>query len=241
MYEAARVLASLTCLALLGMGTQCRTASQELLPVRAGDALDLEGFDEIQGRLEAPWEFPLDVQRSGDVTEAAVIDSCRSYFELTRRGFAATPIKFQLAIGAECHALRALSVAAPSERSHLAGFLLDEALPLLPVDLAVVISNDQARRVAEARERGLSWSDLEPRLEAVHEGDQVLRIDGPGFSVRLTVYGFGDFDVDGQEDVLLRSDAWLDEGTWATTRLLALTRSPDDTKLRMVREFDLTE
>ncbi len=212
------------------------------LEVRWTSALPLDSLAEIDQRLAAPWEYPLEVSRRSGQPKKAVITNCLSYFDLTRQGFEATPFPPQLALGADCHALRVLSHAVPAQRTYLTGFHLDEkAINHLPPDLSLILSRDDARNVAAANQRGLSWRAFQPISRVTRENSHSMLVEGNGWNVRVKIYAFGDFNADGLEDLLLTTQGWLTQGTYATTRLLALTRFQDGGRLDLLTEYNLTK
>ncbi len=237
-----KLLCVATVLVLVGWSAVRHARGETALAVRWTSALALSSLEEIDQRLVALWEYPLELRRVSGQRQTAVITNCQSYFDLTRQGFTSTPIKYQLVLGADCHALRALRQATPARRTHLAGFHLKEAvLNDLPPDLSLVISNDDARKVAAANQKGLSWREFEPIKRITLEKGQAMRVEGDGWGVRITVYAFGDFTADGLEDLLVKTDAWLQAGSYATTRLLLLTRRQAGARLDLVTEYDLTK
>lgn len=212
------------------------------LEVRWTSALPLNSLAEIDQRLAAPWDYPLEVSRRSGQPKKAVITNCLSYFDLTRQGFEATPFPPQLALGADCHALRVLSGAVPARQTHLAGFQLDEkGIDHLPPDLSLILSKDDARNVAAANKQGRSWRAFQPISRVTRENDHTVLVEGNGWNVRMKIYAFGDFNTDGLEDILLTTQGWLTQGTYATTRLLALTRFQDGGRLDLVTEYNLTK
>lgn len=199
--------------------------------------------EDLEHRLAEPWGYSIDVYRSAPdgETSVAVMNDCASYFELSARGFEARPLYDQLAVGADCRALRAVAEAAPSRTSHLRGFRLDQdSVEVLPPDLSLVISDEDADRVEAASADGKSWLELEPIDTVTSEGEAAILVEGEGWAVRVEVLAWGDFDGDGLEDVLVKLTGWLSEGSYRTTRLLALTRRQAGARLDPVSEYDLS-
>ena len=207
--------------------------------VRWAAALRLENLETLEQRVTQSWATPIPVTRAG--ADSALMTDCRSYFELTATGFESTPVKYQLAVGAECHALQALGEATPAQRTHLARFTLDsQALGILPPNLALSISNDELRAVEIASAKGLTWPEYEHISSATAEREHALRVNGDGWGSRVEIYGWNaDFDADGFEDLLVKVHGWLTEGSYETIRLLLLTRTREGGRLDLVKEYDL--
>lgn len=217
-------------------------AGHSTLQVRWTSALALNSLEQIDQRLAASWEYPLDVSRFAGKLEKAVITNCLSYFDLTKQGFQSTPLTYQLALGADCHALRALRQAVPAQRTHLAGFQLDaQTINDLPPDLSLIISQDDVRKVAAARKAGHSWRELQPITRVTPESSHTVLVEGHGWGERLEIDAFGDFNHDGLEDILVKTHAWLTGGTYTTTRLFVLTRFQDGGRLHVVTEYNLAK
>jgi hypothetical protein len=229
-------------LAVVGGLVSWQAVGDPALKVRWTSALALNSLEEIDQRLATPWEYPLDVSRFSGKLEKAVIANCLSYFDLTRQGFESTPFTYQLVLGADCHALRALSQAVSAQRTHLAGLQLDEkVINDLPPDLSLVLSKDDARKVAAAHKEGRSWREFQPITRVTRENSHTMLVEGHGWKVRMEIYAFGDFNGDGVEDILVKTHGWLTEGTYAATRLLVLTRFQDSGRLHLVTEYNLTK
>ena len=234
----------LTAAAILVMGwlALCQAIGDTPLTVRWTPALTLNSLEDIDQRLAAPLEYPLDVSRFAGKMERTTITNCLSYFDLTQQGFESTPLTYQLALGADCHALKALRQAVPARQTHLAGFhLTEKVINDLPPELSLIISKDDARKVAAAHKKGLSWRQFQPITQVTLENDHTVLVAGQGWRVRLELYAFGDFNGDGMEDILVKTQGWLTEGTYQATRLLTLTRTHDSGRLHLVTEYNLTK
>lgn len=232
----------LAAMAVVGCLILWPAVGDTVLDVRWTSALALNSLTEIDQRLAAPWDYPLEVSRRSGQPKKAVITNCLSYFDLTRQGFESTPFAVQLVLGADCHALKALSQAIPAQRTHLAGFQLHEqVINDLPPDLSLILSKDDTRKVAAANKQGLSWREFQPITRVTRENSHTVLVEGNGWNVRIKIYAFGDFNADGLEDILVTTHGWLTEGTYATTRLLVLTRFQDGGRLHLVTEYDLTK
>ena len=68
-----------------------------------------------------------------------------------------------------------------------------------------------------------------------------MLVEGHGWRVRLELYAVADFNQDGVEDLLVKTQGWLTAGTYATTRLLALTRFYESGPLQLVTEYSRTQ
>ena len=213
-------------------------------PIRWTAILDLPDLQAIEQRLAQTWSDALQMwpdNRRPMPTGAGplAVTDCPSYFRLSGQGYEARPYRSQLAQGVECHALKGLAGARPARLSYLYDFHLTEETPgMLPPGLSLVLSDEEERKVAAADAKGLSWRDYEP-LTASPQGATALRVEGDGWGMRLSLYAWADFDGDGVEDILVKSQGWLSEGSYQTTRLFALTRTARGERLELMKEYDL--
>ena len=137
---------------------------------------------------------------------------------------------------ADCLILSELQHAIPATSSHVAELKWDEhVLPLLPPQFAIDVSAESLRKAEAAATRGLSWPDIDKSLTASAEGPDQIKVEGDGFRERLILWGRGDFNGDGMEDLLVQSLDTLTEGTYRNTRLFILTRKSAGGKLFIVR------
>src|ERR1700739_3896870 len=121
---------------------------------------------------------------------------------------------------ADCLTLQALQHAASATSSHVARLKWDEhILPLLPPQFAISVSVESMRKAEAAARRGQSWSDFDKSGTAATDGVDQIVVRGEGFLERLILWGRGDFNGDGVEDLLVQSLDTLTEGTYRNTRL----------------------
>jgi len=141
---------------------------------------------------------------------------------------------------ADCTVLEELRNAKPANRSFLAELKWDEhILQLLPPQLSITVSEEAGRRAEAAAERGQSWPKFDTTVKAEAAGSDQVGVRGNGFVQRLILWGRGDFNGDGFEDLLVQSLDTLTEGTYRNTRLFILTRKTAHGKLSLVRVIPL--
>ena len=74
-------------------------------------------------------------------------------------------------------------------------------------------------------------------MSASAKGADRIIVSGKEFREQLILWGRGDFNGDGNEDLLVQSLDTLTEGTYRNTRLFVLTRKSADAALSVVREL----
>ena len=141
---------------------------------------------------------------------------------------------------ADCLVLQQLWSAKPARASYLHEVRWDaRVLPLLPPQLAITVSAESERAAGAAAGRGQTWRDFDPSAAAqagAPRPDEIV-VTGKGFVERLILWGRGDFNGDGLEDLLVQSLDTLTEGTYRNTRLFVLTRRTADGPLSVVRSL----
>lgn len=141
---------------------------------------------------------------------------------------------------ADCLVLQELWSAKPARASYLHDLPWDaRVLPLLPPQLAITVSAESERAAGAAAGFGQTWRDFDPSAAAAAgaRGPDEIVVTGKGFVERLILWGRGDFNGDGLEDLLVQSFDTLTEGTYRNTRLFVLTRRTADGPLSVVRSL----
>jgi hypothetical protein len=199
--------------------------------------LELKSLRDIDARLGAPFPDAVEMARGREVVEAA---NCRALLDLRSKGYEAAGGSLGYArerhFGAVCTALTALNAAAAPKTSHLADFrLTPQAIGVMPPILAAsFIHADGAALEAEAR--GLSWREFEPKLVARMDGEELV-VTGSTWEVRAEIYARGDFNGDGLDDLMVRAAESATGGSYASTRLVLLTRREPRGKLTTLRRL----
>jgi hypothetical protein len=219
------------------------------IPIWWSPDLELTSLSDLDHRLAKPLDEPLDVRRSTSpekpfdqqTYEVASVTNCVTLRDLTKRGFNASinpDYKYQLGLAAECNTLELLKTVKPAWVSYLKTFRLDKtAVNILPPRCSVIVSRDDQRKVAAAEAKGLSWQKYEHIGTAEVTKDGQLEVKDADWRVRLTLYARGDFNRDGVDDIVLRKDQWLTEGTYGATSLLVLTRFEEGAILKVIEEI----
>jgi hypothetical protein len=188
-------------------------------------------------RLREPFDSPLPFKNGGQSLEA------RNCIDLLRyRGSGFAPVSDREAgitqsLVVDCLAVKALYHARAPRVSFLRTFRLDaQALGILPPDLAPIISDEDRQKVHKAASKGMSWKQFDPSATASVQGES-FAVLSEDTRTTVKIYGRGDFNADGIDDLLVRVDTAAVHGTYRTSRLLLLTRTRNDGVLQLIREF----
>lgn len=205
-------------LAVIGAST-----AQEKFPVWWSPELGVDSRAEIERRLSerlpADLRITLGRQRyEVNPHEQGPVDTCNDYIRFRADGFVARsavdhPAAY--ALRRRCYPLSALLKAEPARTSYVRSFkMTDDAFDYLPPLLAGFCNF--VPRFAEANRVGVPWSQFD--FEEPHPGEnKVFARDGNTFVEQIlsddevlgeeiiTIIGRGDFDGDGQDDLLVRT------------------------------------
>lgn len=89
---------------------------------------------------------------------------------------------------------------------------------------------------AEKAEKGCKrWGIYDPALKVRVQTPSKARLKTDGWSGVLILYARGDFNGDGLEDLLLRRDAHVDQGTAANSSVFVVTQTSAKGCVRVVR------
>jgi hypothetical protein len=220
------------CLIFLIARNSTRAASE----VQYSPRLGVSSRQQLEQRLHAPF--------AEGVAHPAGVSNCAQL--LDQRGHAPQAkgsdrqLQDERATMADCLVLQELWSARPARASYLHDLPWDaRVLPLLPPQLAITVSAESERAAGAAARRGKTWRDLDPSTAAeagVRRPDEIV-VTGKGFVERLILWGRGDFNDDGLEDLLVQSLDTLTEGTYRNTRLFVLTRRAADDPVSVVRSL----
>lgn len=209
-------------------------------PVQYSSRLNLSSGAEISERLRAPFTEGT-AHPNGIDNCVQLLASCKP----RSRDCAASSgsdrdLLAQRSTLADCTVLEQLQKARPATRSFLAELKWDErVLPLLPPQLSISVSDEARRKADMAAQRGQSWARFDASVKAEAKGADQIEVRGDGFSQQLVLWGRGDFNGDGLEELLVQSLDALTEGTYRNTRLFILTRKTARGRLSLVRIIPL--
>lgn len=198
------------------------------------------------------------------------IDNCASLFEWTGKGFRfdhdspywVHAFNMYALHSGECYALQALKQAKPATTSYVRNFAFDEnAIDYIPAMIGMGWDCMGLNEFLQANRDGVTWREIIPQSFNGHElpvyvisviDQKTIVVDriteasdwAPEIidsSVRITIYGRGDFDGDDLDDLLIRREFSIivDIGklyTRFSTVYVVTRREPNDA-LRVVDFF----
>jgi hypothetical protein len=214
------------------------TGADKARPVHITAQAELGAGDDVAAALAKDWEDRYEVL-VGKAREKRQISSCLQYlavFEANGDVDTVTPgdQRSFLSLAAHCQALGMLRAARPAQRTYLDRFALDQQAPdFLPSELRV---DPSPARSQDAR-KGQTWRGADPKVKAKVLKADVLRGAGRGYVSRVFEYARGDFDGDGIEDLLIRTEGELNGGTYQDNGVFLLTRTAPDAPLKTLKRW----
>jgi hypothetical protein len=166
------------------------------------------------------------------------ITTCDQYEKAKKGGWSAennAQIATESFFIAGCDIPQMLLKAKPSATSYLDDFHLDaSALDVLPAGIAGLADDSDALQAAEKKGASLKQyaPDLKVQVKETH--DDRLVVQGEEARYDLEVAGFGDFNGDGIEDVLIFQASYAVGGSMHIYEPVILTRTKPGAPLRTV-------
>lgn len=124
-----------------------------------------------------------------------------------------------------CRAVVVIQKAKPARVDYLGSFPLDNArLAEIPAAVMPTPSDEEEKRLTKASARGVSWKKWDRRIHVTKTHHGGITVESSDTNCFLSVYGRGDFNGDGIEDVLLWRSGGGQDGTWGSSAGFVLTR-----------------
>ena len=206
------------------------------LAVRLDAGSEVKDAAALPAALDKPFDEPWKVKvgRNGPVRSLASCSQLAVDFPggtlLAADPADQRPLLFQRA---HCRGLAWLRDARPSRQSFLGELPLDlQTARALPDALIPALGAPRKPRPSRR-----SWQAADPRLALMPTPPPRpgLYLRGRGYEARLSIYGRGDFDGDGIEDVLVRRDGYARGGSYQEFGLFLLTRTAEGAPLTVLR------
>jgi hypothetical protein len=223
---------------------QATNGDQASRPVMVGPGLGIAQASEARAALSRRWEDaweiaegklpghkPRSLQRCSDLAgvhpDDVATDTDNDYHVVLHQFLT-------------CKAWEIVARAKPARFSHVQEvWRMSELAAVLPASLEPALSSDEGANVGQATKAGQSWRQYNNTVETKRDSGLLddIRFFGNDLVGYLQWLAAGDFDDDGQEDLLLLRVGGPESGTAAVAELFVLTRSKPDVPLRVVRQF----
>ena len=219
-------------------------------PVRWTSFLNIQSLDEVDKAIDEYDDSDQLVRMGNDPEYHKLTMVCeglpevnpntgREYLDYCEQGYYAKTnwdILFQFRFLDNVVVLEKLQEAKPSRVSYLEDFSLDnDCLKKLPPTLALEVKDDTYLK--EAEKKGISWQEFDPSVHITkRKTDYEIGVESTDeeTSAYIAHVGWGDFNDDGIEDVLLIKHNFITNATYRYHEFVVITRTgPNDTIKRI--------
>jgi len=200
------------------------------------EPVTLEKQEQVKTLLDKKWYFEESLLKEGSPNK--VVTNCNGLSNALDEGFNAFSYREQKVIKAmnkACLIWSNMGELSASATSYLSDFKHDSALAKkMPAELALIISNDDERRLAKAS----SWEEMShiKKVETLNK-DKAVYYDNSGGIQKLAVMAKGDYNNDGIEDMVLYMVNTLEEGNYSSTYGYVVTRLAADAPYTLIKQF----
>jgi hypothetical protein len=191
--------------------------------------LGLASLDAIGAAMAAPLENENEWEVTMGDGSKRQIRTCQDFLAIAKTKFD-VPTEDDWSIlqsaGARCFALEALKAAKVPSQTLVNWFTVSPAaIARLSPKLDMVEAEESVGAVTKAEAACKPWGTYDPTLKVRVETRSSARLQTSGWSGRLVLYARADFNGDGFEDLLLRRDAHVDEGSAANSSVFIVTQT----------------
>jgi hypothetical protein len=230
---------ALACLAsLLALSPPPAPAATAPLPVRFESASEVKDAQALQSAIDKPFDEPWKVKVGPKGPERSLTNCAQLAVDFpagmleTPDPINQRPLLFQRA---HCRALLWLKDAKPSRRSFLGGLVLSlETAGSLP-DVLIPNLGVPKKKARASGARTWKAADAKLALNPTPPPQPGFYLRGRDYEAEVSIYGRGDFDGDGLEDVLIRRDGYPRKGSYQEFGLFLLTRTAEGAPFKVLR------
>ena len=200
------------------------------------DPVTSDSLEQVNTLLNKQWYFTkvltLDGKPDMDV------NSCKTLLKAANENYKTTNYQAESILKdfkKTCSTWRDMGQLTPSNKSFLSSFKHSLALPKqMPPELALIISNDDERRLAKAS----SWDEMSHIQKIVPVNDaQAIYYDNSGGIQRLTIMAKGDYNQDGIEDMVLYIENSVEGGDYYSSYNYIVTQLTADAPYTLIKQF----
>lgn len=142
------------------------------------------------------------------------------------------------ALDTDCVALQMMKSAKPAKRSYLDWFhFAPKQIAQLPPGMDITPSPDAQADVERDSKSCKPWGKYDPRLQVKVEAPGRASVRANGWTGELTLFGRGDYNDDGIEDLLLVRNGQVRGGTLKESALFLVSRMDPTSCARVIRRL----
>lgn len=236
-------------LMLLLAAVSCGWTEESAYPVRWTEMVSLESLESIEQKLDEPLklsgnpkdELQLTGQRSDGDYETVVVKTGRDYLAKIRRGYEPR-FSYDKAMASwadkEVLSLALFNMAEPARMSYVSDLSLEDIqLSDIPYNMWIFSSSSQKNETFQDNCPVSIFTERKPHIlewRCLNEPEDDLG----AWDYHLEIWGWGDFDRDGVEDVLCLFASYFAYGSNRDLSTVILTRYTENSRLTLLGRGD---
>ena len=217
-------------------------SSSEKIPTCIYAELGVDGISNISKELDAKFEDSFEVVLNNN-NEKRTITQCAEFNALPHNGFAAeNPIDFNplMRTGARCIALDWLKNVKDAKKSFVDK---DDKSPSflkkLPPHLSAgALSSSDIAALEAAAAQCKTWGEYDKDISIEVRSEHAFTVTTADWIGTITVYGRGDFNNDGFEDVLVGRDGGPSGGSLNMSSVFVFTKTANDSCYKTIQKMN---
>lgn len=191
-------------------------------------------------QLSANWYDSFDLHNPLNASDKKSIKNCMEFFSAAENHLQPVNEKDALPymeLGMMCQAVQTIIMGKDAKRSYIGPFKMDKTIvDTFPPQLANIISTEERKRILN--DKKVTSLGKAVKIESIQiENDKKATIKEHGGSQEIELLGQGDFNGDGIADLLVLVRDSVDEGTFGSVELFALTKRRDEASFELLKQY----
>ena len=199
-----------------------------------------DSIDNLKKQLTTNWYDSFALYNPSTPTDKKSIKTCTEFFSSAESHLQPVDEKDALPymeLGMMCHAVKTVTMGKNAKRSYIGQFKMDKSIvDTFPPQLANIISTEERKRILSNKK--ITSLGKAEKVESIQiENDKKVTIKEQGGSQEIELLAQGDFNDDGIADLLFLVRNSVDEGTFGSVELFALTKRRDETSFELLKQY----
>ncbi|MBU0699823.1 hypothetical protein KKE26_00765 [bacterium] len=214
-----------------------------LFKIGSDNATSINTKDQLRKLLSMKWYQEIEVISPSDTTQSISVCTCEQFLEIERKKFEpkkAYEANAYMALATMSHAVKEIINAKSASVSFLRYMKLNKKTPdIFPAEMACIPSTTERKRLLSQKKRD-RWSEVN-QIKAVKSIDNLNAVyyDMNGVEQEIEIIGYGDFNHDGIDDILLLVQNSVTGGSYFTMSLFILTKRSSHATYEVIMEYNL--
>ncbi len=201
---------------------------------------------QLKDLLSMNWYEKIELSTPNDPNKFINVCNCEQFFEIEQKKYnlkRAYEWNAYQGLATMCHAVKAIIDAKPASVSFLRYIQLNAKHPdIFPIEMAFILSESERKRVILLQKKGGRWSEASPiKSVKLISDSHAVYYDTSGGIQEIEILGYGDFNHDGIDDVLLLVENSVEEGSYFASSLFILTKMSLHAKYEVIMEYVVSQ